>query len=277
MEKRIGIVFVLVGILFATQAIGGEVLKLAILDFPPYEFKDSDNIEGISVRIVREVFRRMNQPISIELYPWPRALMYLKQGKIDGLFEVLKNAEREEFADYSQVVLMYESASLFVLKDSSIAFDGDLSKLKGFTFGKRHGFSYGQKFDQAIKKEVISTITEEVEMENLLRMLNAGRIDILIGDKYGTPYLYNKMKASKKHKAVNVFKKIKRLSPDVESTPAYMVFSKKNRLGKIRDRFDNILLEIKSDGTYGNILNTWETLDKLEARPSDHRGGRTKD
>jgi len=236
------------------QSEGANTLKIAILDFTPYEFQENNKIDGITVRIVREVFKRMNKPISMTKLPWSRALLYLQRGEIDGLFEILKKPEREEFADYSKVVLMDETASLFVLDDSFIVFDGDLNKLQNYTFGVRQDFSYGAEFDRTVEDKVISKIVKKVYPEDLLHLLNFGRIDILIGDKYGIPYTYNKISTVKKHK------KIKRLSPDVQYTPSYMAFSKKCNLTNIRDYFDEVLSEIKRDGTYDKIIKNWESL-----------------
>ena len=248
----------LLGVTFAVaeaqqQSEGANTLKIAILDFTPYEFQENNKIDGITVRIVREVFKRMNQPISMSKLPWSRALLYLQRGEIDGLFEILKKPEREEFAEYSKVVLMDETASLFVLDDSFIVFDGDLNKLQNYTFGVRQDFSYGAEFDQAVEDKVISKIVKKVYPEDLLRLLNFGRIDILIGDKYGIPYTYNKISTVKN------YKKIRRLSPDVQYTPSYMAFSKKCNLTKIRDYFDEVLSEMKRDGTYDKIIKTWES------------------
>lgn len=236
------------------QSGGVNTLKIAILDFPPYEFQENNKIDGITVRIVREVFKRMNQPISMSKLPWSRALVYLENGEIDGLFEILRKGEREEYADYCNVVIMDESVSLFVLDDSFISFDGDLNKLQNYTFGVRQGFSYGAEFDRAVEDKVISKTVKKVYPEDLLHLLNFGRIDILIGDKYGIPYSYNKISTVKN------YKKIKRLSPDIQYTPSYMAFSKKCNLTKTRDYFDEVLTEMKRDGTYDKIIKKWERL-----------------
>ncbi|MCP4672764.1 MAG: transporter substrate-binding domain-containing protein [Desulfobacula sp.] len=256
--KKTVMILALLGNLFYSQAFAEDALKLAILDFPPYEFKTNNRIDGISVKIVKEVFEKMSQTISIELLPWSRALVYLEKGRIDGLFEILKKPEREKFADYSKVVLMSESVSFFVLKDSNITFDGDLNKLKDYTFGIRHDFSYGPKFDQTIKNNVITKISKLIYAEKLLVMLSYGRIDILIGDKYSIPYQYQKMRSNKEDRNFKRYKDIKRLSPDIQSTPAYIAFSKKSNLSKVRDDFDKVLLEMKNDGTYSKIIKTWE-------------------
>ncbi len=252
--KKLAIMIFLMS-LFYLNTCAKDAVKLAIIDFPPYEFTNKNEIDGITVSIVREVFKRMNQPVFMEQLPWSRALLYLKKGEIDGLFEILKKAEREQFADYSKVVLMSERVSLFVLRDSNITFDGDLSKLKNYRFGVRQDFSYGPKFDQAIKNKVIPKISKLVYAEKLLIMLSYGRIDILIGDRYGIPY--QKMRLNKKVRDSNKYKNIKRLSPDVQSTPAYMAFSKKRNLSNVRDNFDKVLLEMKKDGTYSEIIIDW--------------------
>ena len=142
---------------------------------------------------------------------------------------------------------------MFVLDVSFIVFDGDLNKLQNYTFGVRQDFSYGTEFDQAIEDKVISKIVKKVCPEDLLRLLNFGRIDILIGDKYGILYTYNIISTVKN------YKKIKRLSPDVQYTLIYMAFSKKCNLTKIRDYFDEVLSEMKRDGTYDKIIKNWES------------------
>ncbi len=246
------LILTILGSLFLSQAFAKDVIELAILDFPPYEFQEKNKIDGITVRIVREIFKRMDQPISITLLPWSRALLYLKKGEIDGVFEILKKPEREDFVDYSKEVLIEERVSLFVLNGSPITFDGDLSKLNKYKFGVRQDFSYGSVFDQAVKDNKITNIVSKVYQDDILRMLYFGRLDILIGDKYGIPYKHKKSKIVKKPETIT------RLLPDLQVTPGFMAFSKKRHLSKIRDHFDVVLAEMKNDGTYNKILNDWD-------------------
>lgn len=252
--KKIVVILCFLGSVFCSQAFAEEVVQIATTDFPPYEFQVDNKLDGISVKIVEEVFKKMNRPVSISLLPWSRGLKYLEDGEIDGLFEVLKKEEREKYAMYSNVVLMEEIVSLFVLEESDIVFDGDLSKLKDYTFGVRQDFSYGTEFDKMVETKVISKTKKHVNAEKLFLLLNAGYIDILIGDQYGIPHLYNKVKSSKK------LKNIKKLYPDVQSIGAYMTFTKKRDLTELRDNFDKVLLEMKDDGTYNAIINNWEQI-----------------
>ncbi|MCP3922123.1 MAG: transporter substrate-binding domain-containing protein [Desulfobacterales bacterium] len=254
MRKEIIILSILT--IFYSQT-SAEVLKLGVLDFPPYEYQAKNKVDGMSVDIVKHVFKKMNKPLTFMLLPWSRALKYLENGEIDGLFEMLKKPEREKYADYSKVVLMNEYTSLFVLKESNIAYRKDLSELGNYVFGLRQDFSYGAKFDYARKKKIIKKIVTSPFPQNLFRYLSYGQIDILVGDKFGIPYHYKKTRLENNKYIKIKFKKIKRLSPDIQSVPAYIAFSKKKNLTDLRDRFDTILLGMKKNGTYFEILEKW--------------------
>ncbi len=223
-------------------------LELVTLQYPPYEYKEEGAIKGIAVDIVREVFKRMDQPIEISLYPWSRSLRMVEKGSADGIFTVFKNQEREQFLDYSKEVLMPQVISFFVLADSQIVFDGDISKLHKYKFGIVHGLSYGVLFDAAVKHQTkgISTssaYTGEVNIKHLLKQ----NVDIIVSNKYGALDIIKKM---------SVQKKIKELSPELQNVPSYIAFSKKKNLTSIRDKFDVIIAQMKKDGTYNRIVES---------------------
>lgn len=146
--------------------------------------------------------------------------------------------------------------SLFVVDDSVISFSGDFSVLSQYHFGARQDFSYGTIYDKAVADKVITKLTLDVESEPLIRKLCTGELDILIGDQDTIRYLYNQVK-SVEMSGVKRCKEIKYLSPNVQSTPSYLAFSKKSQLSHIRDQFDRVLTEMKQDGRYDNIINTW--------------------
>lgn len=227
-----------------------KTLKISITNYPPYEMVIDNEPTGLAVEIMKEVFRIMNQSITIREIPWSRALLLLETGEIDCAPEVLITQERLEYIEFSKETLLLEATSLFVLDESDITFDGDLKKLKDYTFGVRKDFSYGDIFDTSVKNKILTNIVEQIyDDKRLFQLLSNKKIDIYVGDKYGTFYQY---------KLSGQVQKIKRLSPDLQSTPTYMAFSKKNNLGDIRDRFDVILAEIKENGVYAEIIKGWE-------------------
>ncbi|SFD10958.1 substrate-binding periplasmic protein [Pseudoalteromonas denitrificans] len=255
--KRINFVGVYLFLVYALfmqlEVIASEQkLVIAMFDFPPYEYKKGDRIDGISVRIVKAVFKKIDQPIELIELPWSRALLYLKENKIDGLFEVLWKKERTRYAEYCKEILMNETASLFTKSMVNIPYTGNLVEITPYVIGVRQDFSYGFKFDELREKGKFKKLVSNVDSEHLLRMLNQNYIDIVIGDKYGLPYVFKKIKDIKK------LDPIKRLSPDIESTPSYLVFSKYLLGSGIAEQFDAALKLIKNNGEYQAIINQWE-------------------
>ena len=193
----------------------------------------------------------------MRVVPWSRALKFLREGKIDGLIEVFKNEERQTYLDYSKVILMDEVISLFVVENSDIRFDGELAKLNKYHFGARQDYSYGSEFDQAIANRVISNVSLDVEHERLILKLCIGEVDILVGERNVIAYRVSLIKDFKNN-SIKRCKKIKELPIPVQSTPAYIVFSKSRKLTDIRDKFDTILTKMKQDGSYQKIINDWK-------------------
>ena len=221
-------------------------LDVVTLQYPPYEYLENGEVKGIVVEIVKEVFKKMESPINITLYPWDRSLDMVNKGETDAIFTIFKNPQRDTFLDYSHEVLITQTVSLFVAKDSAIVFDGDLSTLCNCTFGIVRKVSYGSIFDGAVKNGVIRNIeTSETGEENMKKLLH-GRCDILVSNRYGALDIV---------KGMNKRNHVRELIPVLQSVPSYIAFSKKRRLTSLRDEFDSILRNMKDDGTYDRILS----------------------
>ena len=78
-------------------------------------------------------------------------------------------------------------------------------------------------------------------MEKLLK----GRFDVLVSNKYGALDILKKMGKSDR---------VEELSPEIQSVPSYIAFSKKRNLSAIRDQFDSVFAAMKKDGTYDQII-----------------------
>ncbi|MCX4027193.1 transporter substrate-binding domain-containing protein [Endozoicomonas sp. SM1973] len=248
------VIALLIYCLFATSSLSYSApFKIATFHFPPYEYTTDEGITGISVDIVKAVFKEMEVEFKLIELPWSRGLRAIKKGNIDCFFEVLWKQEREAYMDYAKEVLMPETASFFVLAKSSIQFTRGFSSLAQYKIGMRQDFSYGSSFDKSVDSNQFKIIIKRTKNEDLLRMLNTGEIDLLIGDKYGILYLYQRTFIRHKHA-------IKRLKPDVEDTPSYMVFTKQHDLSALRDQFTKALRQFKADGRYQRIINRWEKI-----------------
>ncbi|MDW5415583.1 transporter substrate-binding domain-containing protein [Iodobacter sp. CM08] len=220
-------------------------LELVTLQYPPYQYEENGETKGFVVEIVKEAFRRLHQPINITLLPWTRSIKMIEDGSADAVFTAYKTPEREVFADYSKEILMPQVVSLFVLKGSPIQFDGHLSSLASYRFGVVSKISYGDVFDSAVKNKTITELDETFTGEKNIEKLLAKRFDVLVSNKYGA------LDILKRHGHLD---KVRELSPEVQTIPSYMAFSKKKNLAILRDRFDEVLLAMKKDGTYQRII-----------------------
>ena len=107
---------------------------------------------------------------------------------------------------------------MFVKKDSTIQYDGDLAKLRGHSFGVVRGFSYGKAFDDAVKNNVLTLISGTDSISNNSKNMLINRNDIIISDKYAAYTAFSKG---------GVRGQLKELSPSVQDIPSCMIFSKK--------------------------------------------------
>jgi len=240
----------------------GSILKVMAYEYRPYMYEENNKIKGIVIDVVKEVFRRMDQPISIRFVTWTNALRNIKSGNFDALTLIYKNKEREKYGDYSTAVLIPQEMTFFVRNDSKITFDGDLEKLKNYKIGVIRGFSYGPIFDAAVANGVLKVDKTRSLKQNVSKLL-VGRYDILIDGKY---VVLDELTAINKKEANSIVKKmsntkykyaLKKLTPSIETMLAYMMFSKKNKLTKIRDEFDLTLMKMKKEGSYQKILESY--------------------
>jgi len=225
-------------------------LKVASLDYPPFQYQEQGKVKGIAADIVKELFKRLDQPIKINFYPFPRAIKNIQAGKSDVIFTFYHKKEREKFADYSKEALVDQTISLFVHQDSPIVYDGDLSKLNKYKFGLVR-FSYGRIFDEAVEKKVITRISYVSKMSLNMKKFLSRRFDILPSDRWVAYYYYYSKANLEESKAIT----IKELKPPIQSFPAYMGFSKAKNLSGLRDKVDKVLKEMKKDGTYQAIID----------------------
>ncbi len=251
--KRVAIF--LMGIALFSNAFSSDLLRpeprtleILTLHYPPYEYEEDGMLKGIAVDVVEEVFNRMDHPIQINLVPWDRALSMIEHGAADALFTAYKTPEREAFCDFSNEVLVDQTISLFVREDSTIQFDGDLSSLEGYTLGTVRKLGYGSVMDKALKHGVLTNVEATRTAEKNMAMLILNRVDVLVSNKYGAYDILKRLKRTDK---------VKELTPSIEHVSSYLAFSKKRNLSHIRDQFDFTLKEMKMDGSYQRIINSY--------------------
>lgn len=91
-----------------SPAFSGEKVILTTHNLHPYgSYPDDIKIQpiiadetftGEAIGLVRCVFQKMDIPLEIQVFPWKRAQMHVKQGLADGFFAASQKNTRDEFA-----------------------------------------------------------------------------------------------------------------------------------------------------------------------------------
>ena len=225
---------------------------LVSLEFPPLEYQGADkSAQGAAVAVVREVMRRLGHEIDIKILPWTRSLRMMQRGEADAIFTAYKNPEREQFMFYGNEVLVEQVVALYARKGDPTVFKGDFASLKNKVIGVTSTISYGQLFDQATKRLALKTDAVD-DLESNVRKLMRGRVDLLISNRFSAQTVLRTM---------SLTGKVVEVGPIVEKLPSYIAFSKARGHGGLRDNFDRVLREIRRDGTYERIMQSFGIAD----------------
>jgi polar amino acid transport system substrate-binding protein len=211
----------------------------------PYQYEENGELKGFVAAIVKEAFKRMGQPVSIKLYPFPRAHKMVRNGDADGIFTVAKTAERETFAHFPHEVLIWQTMALFVKADSPLGFDGDFTKLRDYRIGVIYKYRYGNVFDDVVDNGTLANIKPANSAESNVKMLVAGRLDYWVSNRELAAFVLNKLRLTEA---------VRELKPAVQTLPTYLMFSKKRNTAALSRRFGEELRKMRADGSYEKII-----------------------
>ncbi len=239
--------FLLAFLLCASCAAQADTFKLVTFEYPPYEYTEDGQVKGLAVDVVREVFHTMGHDVVIESLPWARAQMLFERGDVDGIFTFFLNDERQAYTLYSKEVVVTQTIVLWVPKDSPIEFGGDLTKLQAYSFGVTPKTSYGERFDTAMKYELLRTDAAPT-IEGNIRKLLSGRIDLWVSNRDGAVHEFKRLGLSGQ---------VRELKQPIQIVPAFIGFSKVRNHVALRDAFDQALQKLKQSGVYDKLLRKY--------------------
>lgn len=216
--------------------------------YEPLSFKtDSNEIAGISPEIIREVFKRMDVELKLELLPWAECTKMVQTGEADGLFSVSKAPESEGIYTYVPTPLIVDRTVLVVKGDSLITFDGDLKRMHNYTLGTLIGSSILEPYTRG---GTLTRIDDSLSLEEALKKLTSHRgLDILV---------YSDLSIQFTAKQLNLSDKIQLLSKPLSETPVHLAFTTKKDMKDLASKFDAELNKMIQDGTYDTILSSYK-------------------
>ncbi|MGE4518206.1 MAG: substrate-binding periplasmic protein [Desulfobacteraceae bacterium] len=241
MKRKLLILFFIAAVFSTSSLFAAEKIKLSSLDWEPYIGKSLQN-EGYVAELVKKAFEISGYEATIEYLPWARAVEMAREGEYDGyLPEYYADSLHEDFLVSSP----FPGGPLvfFKLKGKSISWSR-LEDLKPYNIGVVRGYVNTEEFDNAqyLKKDPVKD-----DLTNL-KKLGAGRIDLMVADKFVGLYLIQK-------ELPQYVNKIEAVEPVLEQKDLFLCISKKteNSDQKIK-AFNEGLEKLKANGMLNKIL-----------------------
>lgn len=210
---------------------------------PPYMYDTPLGPAGVCPAIVREVFHRLGETVTIQAVPWKRLLVQLENGSA-GVACARMTDERLELLDFTDSLLPISFAIL--ARRGRITEYNGLSSLHGRTIGIRRGWSYGETFDHARTGGLMRIEEASGDGQNLEKLLD-GRIDAAILAEPSADMLLAAFDAGDR---IVVF------GDDTMTGDKRIAFPKSANKGALIGRINAALAAMRADGTLKLINGT---------------------
>lgn len=125
-----------------------RIVRVGIHDSKPTVFQDDENnAKGFSVDILEYIAAKQNWQLEYKYGTWSQNMDWLRSGKIDLLFPILRTREREEFFDFSKQTLFSTWGRVFTKSGNDIHTILDLD-------GKKIAVVKDDFFNQEIRNHI---------------------------------------------------------------------------------------------------------------------------
>lgn len=154
---------------------------------PPYRILEGGERTGLYVEIFEEIAERLGWEVHYREAPFRRVLRMVQQGEVDVMLGPLETKERAELMEFVAPAFPPERRLFFYLnKEHRIERYADLY---GRAIGVLEGASYFPRFDddEDLLKEPAP------RYENLMLMLQKGRVDVVIAPELVGLYAVEKL------------------------------------------------------------------------------------
>lgn len=234
-----------------------KIIMLSDPWVPWVEGKEGETAQkGIAVDIVKEILKRAEVPVELKLYPWKRCLHYAQKGSVDGLFFLSKNMERETYLIFTEPFVV-SSYIIYYSSERKAPFKwkkwGDL---KAYRIGTCDDYNYGDNFINASKEYNYKIDPAHTDLLSIKKLI-AGRVDIIILNRSTADSIIDNNPEFKG--------KIISAEKPLDTASYYMAFSKKSKNLELLPGINEIIEEMKTDGTIDKFLNIKKAADKSKS------------
>lgn len=210
--------------------------------FPPLGYRDEEgNIVGFDIDLAQEAAERLGMDLQVQQIDWSAKELELSQGNIDAIWNGLTiTPERAEQMLFTDPYLENDQV-VVVRNDSDI---NSISDLEGKTVGLQKASSAEEALEADPISEKVADIVSYDENVSALQDLNIGRTDAVVVDSVVANWYIADNNAE-----------YRLLSESLSPEQYGVAVSLENQ--ELRDKLNEILKEIKADGTGAEISTNW--------------------
>jgi len=224
-------------------AVDNKTLSLRVVteDMPPYNYiNQQGTLDGISSLIVNELLKKLGTKQKIEVLPWARAFRVAMSEPNVLIFSILRNQKREDKFHWLSPIFPVKM-SLFSLSHNRNISIENLEDINRQTIGVLRNSSY---VNFLLSHENIddSIIVKGVVYEQLYKMLQHGRIELLLAPAQVVHFLDNKFSTQRKLKPVVSYK-----LPLLQGNQIYLALSKQTSLTTVKLIERELVTVLQSD------------------------------
>ena len=216
-------------------------------NYPPYNFQKENQIQGISVDILKELLKKTHSSNNnIKILPWARGYHYVQTVKNTALFSMVRTPEREHLFKWVGPI-MTTTNSLITLKEKHIKIESikDLHKYKIGVV--RDDIGEQLLLNMGISKLQLESTGGIDAIHKLIKMLNKNRFDIWSYD-----YSVARWELKKNDYDINNYEIIYTLN----KSELYFAFHKETPK-KVIKQLQKALDELKNDKKYQEIIDKY--------------------
>ncbi|HHQ4774414.1 TPA: substrate-binding periplasmic protein [Aeromonas veronii] len=223
------------------------------VDWQPFSYRnEQQQLRGLDVELLNAIFLRAGYQARFSEMPWARVLHELKFGTVQLAMSANITAERQQYARFSHPYREEETAIVIRRQDAErwrgITTLEQLINTPDFHIGLLKGFDYGEAFRRLVADpKVQPRLQERFTLEQLLKMLNGGRIQGFILDP----------NSLQEWKDQGITLKQLHILLRIERTPVHLMLSKKSTSQAQLDRLNQAIDQLKQSPEYQQILTRY--------------------
>lgn len=246
MNSKFPSLLLLIASLFISVFSEEQTYVIGTDPWPPFTIVNDTVLTGIDVDVAREIEKRIPSiSFRFRKIPWTRALLYMKEGKIDAITGLAKRPDREEYILYTEPPYYTNCSSRFYVRKNSGITIKTYDDLYNYTVGFVANSAYFTQFDNDTLLSKFSVTNEE----QLLLMLKLGRIDVIIGTNSQVEYELSLRGFTDEIEAVEY-------QPN-NAVHLYFGLSKKSPVTSQQQEINRVIQELVNEGVIDSIADRY--------------------